>query len=238
MKKYNIYITVVCAFVLVSVGINGFHTQFEVSNISDEFISNNNTPDDDIPYRHLFVQYADTIGWDWQLLAALCYEESHFNPSAVSYQGASGLMQLMPKTASAFGLNDSTVFIPEDNISAGVRYISRLQNMFRFISDEREKIYFVLASYNAGPAHIMDARRLAKRYGRSAYLWFDNTEYWLQLLQSETYGNDSVVLYGTFPNSYETVEYVKKVVRTEQRFKQLTTIEEVEVQMPEANESI
>ena len=83
------------------------------------------------------------------------------------------------------------------------------------------KSYFVLSSYNAGPAHIMDARRLAKRYGRSPYVWFDNTEFWLRLLQSESYGTDSVVLYGTFANSYETVEYVEKVIRTERRFKEL-----------------
>lgn len=172
-----------------------------------------------VPYADIFRQHAPTIGWDWQLLAALCYEESHYNTHARSQSGAIGLMQLMPKTAHRFGLNDSTIYVPADNIEAGVRYIKRLQEMFSFINNKEEQTKFVLASYNAGPAHIMDARRLAKRYGRSAYIWFDNTEYWLGQLHTETYANDSVVLYGAF-DATETTRYVRKVLRTYHRILQ------------------
>ncbi len=170
-----------------------------------------------IPYAAIFQKYAPNIGWDWKLLAAVCYEESHFNPTAQSGSGALGLMQLMPKTAYRFGLNDSTRFIPEHNIAAGTQYIAHLQGIFSFISNKEEQTKFVLASYNAGPAHIMDARRLAKRYGRSAYIWTDNTEYWLTQLQNSTYAQDSVVLYGSC--DAKTVNaYVRKVLRTYRRF--------------------
>lgn len=175
-----------------------------------------------IPYQQLFERNAALLGWDWQLLAAVCYEESHFNALALSSQGAQGLMQLMPVTAERFGLNDSTVWIPEENIRAATLYLATLQHTYSFISDSAQQACFVLASYNAGPAHIMDARRLAKRYGRSPYLWFDNTEYWLRLLQTDTYGTDSVTLYGTFANSEETISYVRKVLRTADRFRRLT----------------
>ncbi len=169
-----------------------------------------------IPYETLFRQYADSIGWDWELLAALAWEESHYNPEAKSYVGATGIMQLMPTTAERFGLNDSTILLPEHNIRAGVKYIASLQRIYDFINNPQEQIHFVLASYNAGPAHIMDARRLAKRYGRSPYVWFDNTEYWLEQLNNPTIAADSVVHYGSF-NAIETTSYVRKVLRTYNR---------------------
>ncbi len=169
-----------------------------------------------IPFESLFRQYAPEIGWSWEMLAALCWEESHWNPQAASASGARGLMQLMPVTGRRFGLNDSTFCLPEDNLRAGIQYIRHLQRTFSFIADSAENQHFVLASYNAGPAHIMDARRLAKRYGRSPYIWFDNTEYWLQQLQYPEFAEDSVVLYGSF-NPIETVSYVKKVKRTYKR---------------------
>ncbi len=169
-----------------------------------------------VPYEALFRKYSAHIGWPWELLAAVCWEESHWNPEARSCTGASGLMQLMPATGRRFGLNDSTFCLPEDNIRAGAGYIRLLQGTFSFITDSVENQHFVLASYNAGPAHIMDARRLAKRHGRSPYRWFNNTEYWLEQLQYEDVAADSVVLYGTF-NPAETLSYVRKVKRTYKR---------------------
>ena len=166
-----------------------------------------------IPFAALFQRYAPITGWDWHWLAAIAWEESHFNPAAISPVGALGLMQLMPATAERFGLNDSTVLCAEDNIRAGAQYICRLQQTYAFITDSVQNRLFVLASYNAGPAHIMDARRLAKRYGRSPYVWHDNTEYWLNRLAEPEVAADSVVLYGSF-NPEETTRYVRNVVRT------------------------
>lgn len=170
-----------------------------------------------VPYMSCFQQYAPTIGWDWETLAAVAWNESHFNPKATSYVGACGVMQLMPTTAYRFGLNDTTIWNPEDNIRAGVDYIRCLQKKFYFITDSAEQTKFVLASYNAGPAHIMDARRLARKYGENPYRW-STIEHYLGLLSQESFYTDSVVLYGAF-NSTETCHYVHSVLRTARKYK-------------------
>ena len=218
MPRSNLILSILILSVLLAAGLSGF---FSVPSLPEDMEEDTTYEEGEVvPFQGYFQKYAPQIGWDWQLLAALCYEESHFNPLARSYMGAQGLMQLMPKTAQRFGLNDSTVWVPEDNIRAGVEYIGKLQKTFGFIDNQFEQTCFVLASYNAGPAHIMDARRLAKRYGRSPYVWFDHTEYWLEQLQTDPYANDSVVIYGAFPNAKETLQYVRKVLRTEHRIKE------------------
>ncbi len=213
MKK-KILLTAISLLTMVSAFVGGLvfeRTQHPIEEPAELTAST-------IPYESYFRQYADSIGWDWELLAALAWQESHYNPTARSYVGATGIMQLMPKTAAQFGLNDSTILLPEHNIRAGAAYIATLQRTFSFIGNKQEQTHFVLASYNAGPAHIMDARRLAKRYGRSPYVWFDNTEYWLTRLQEPEIAADSVVLYGAF-NAAETTAYVRKVLRTYKRMK-------------------
>ena len=216
MSRTRLISIALSLILLLAVAISGFIANKQEITIEEPNIYE---PEDALPYQSIFKTYAPLVGWDWQLLAAVCYEESRFNPLAQSHQGAQGLMQLMPRTAERFELNDSTVWIPEENIRAGAEYIRSLQKIYSFISDSIEKTHFVLASYNAGPAHIMDARRLAKRYGKSPYVWFDNTEYWLRQLQTEPYSTDSVVYYGAFPNSEETIMYVRKVLRTARRFR-------------------
>lgn len=168
-----------------------------------------------VPYEMVFRCEAEKIGWPWELLAALAWTESHYNPNAQSHVGARGVMQLMPQTGRRFGLNDSTFCLPEDNIRAGVEYIACLQRQFRFITDSAQQWRFVVASYNAGPAHIHDARRLAKRYGSNPFSWSE-VEPWLEKLSEEPYYTDSVVLYGRF-NSCETQKHVRTVEKTYNR---------------------
>ncbi len=168
-----------------------------------------------IPYADLFKKYAVEIGWDWELLAALCYSESKFNPTAVSKSGALGLMQLMPKVINKFEVNDP--FDPEQNIQAGTRYIKALLELYSFVPQKKEKVKFVLASYNAGSAHIMDARRLAKKHGTNPNIWYENVEYWLYCLQDSTIAADSVVKFGRF-RPIQTLMYVHKVLRYSDKF--------------------
>ncbi len=208
MRKKILFVSL-CVCCIVSTFSWGYYTiKQSIESAEIEDISTHS-----VPYEPYFRQYAPAVGWDWELLAALCWCESRYNPEAQSPSGAIGLMQLMPKTATRFGLNDSTILIPKENIRAGVEYIAYLQQMYSFISNKEEQTKFVLASYNSGPAHVMDARRLAKRYGRSPYVWFDNTEYWLSQLQNPEIAADSVVRYGSF-NAAETTSYVRKVLRT------------------------
>lgn len=165
-----------------------------------------------VPYIEHFKHYAPSVGWDWELLAAVAYHESRFNPNTVSPGGARGLMQLMPVTGEKFGLNDSTFFLPEDNIRAGCKYITRLQHQFKGVKDSVEMAKFVLASYNAGPAHILDARALARKYGANPDRW-DDVEYYIGMLRYEEYYTDSVVRYGFFKGR-ETTAYVHNTLRT------------------------
>lgn len=168
-----------------------------------------------VPYARWFRQYAPQIGWDWETLAAVAYHESRFNSQACSSQGAKGLMQIMPRTAARYGLNDSTIMVPKDNIEASAKFFSFLQRQFAFVGDSTEQTKFVLAAYNAGPAHIHDARRLARKYGANPYRWED-VEVYMMKLSEEEYYTDSVVLFGAF-NAWETQRYVRGVMHTRAR---------------------
>ena len=169
-----------------------------------------------IPYADSFKKHAPEIGWEWELLAAVCYAESKFNPLAHSKSGAMGLMQLMPKPAAKFGLQDP--YDPEQNIEAGAKYIQMLIELYHFVPEKKEKTKFVLASYNAGPAHIMDARRLAKKRGLDPNIWYQNVEYCLYLLKDSAIAADSVVKFGQF-KPMQTLLYVHKVLRQYDKFR-------------------
>ena len=165
------------------------------------------------PYDSIFKAVAPIIDWDWRLLAAVALKESRFNPDAVSSAGALGVMQIMPRTGAKFGLNDSTFFIPSENIKAGAQIILNLDKMFNFIENKEERIKFVLAAYNAGQGHIFDAIALAKKYGANHKIWQDNVEKFLMLKAEREYYNDEVCKLGYFRASH-TVRYVGDVLRT------------------------
>jgi soluble lytic murein transglycosylase-like protein len=97
-------------------------------------------------YDAVVRQAAARYRMDEALVRAVIHAESYFNASAVSPKGASGLMQLMPGTASRFGVHD--IFDPVENVHAGVRYLSELQRMFN--GDLR----LTLAAYNAGEGAV------------------------------------------------------------------------------------
>lgn len=107
------------------------------------------------PYDSLFKAYSTHLGWDWRLLAALSWQESHFRIESFSRRGAAGLMQLMPATAEEYGARD--ILDPEENIRAGVRYLSDLQKIFRRKVKKKEEVpLFTIAAYNAGQTKILN----------------------------------------------------------------------------------
>jgi len=170
------------------------------------------------PFDHLFKKYATEIGWDWRLLAAIAFHESGFDSAQVSRRGASGLMQLMPRTAASFGLSRENITNPEKNIEAGVQYIKSLNLLFRKIEDQNERKKFILASYNSGPAHILDAMKLARKHGKNPYVWHEHVEVFLEKKSDPVYYNDEVVKYGRF-RATETLRYVRNTLSTFQKFK-------------------
>ncbi len=147
------------------------------------------------PYDKLIKKYSEMIDWDWRLLASLIYQESRFYPDARSWVGAFGLMQLMPHTAKKYGVD--TLSPPEEQIKAGVKFIKLLDKQFlNKIENKEERTKFVLASYNAGIAHVYDARRLAEKYNKNPNLWNENVDYYLLNKSKPEYYKDSVVKYG------------------------------------------
>jgi len=162
---------------------------------------------------------AAIIGWDWRLLAALIYQESRFNPEALSYAGAFGLMQLMPETGARFGISpaDKT----DANVIAGGKYVRFLDNYWKkHIHDPQERIKFVLASYNIGPGHIMDARYIAEHLCLSPDMWDANVETGLNLKSNRLYYDLDAVKNGYCRGSSAT-DFVDKVLATYAHFQMI-----------------
>lgn len=170
------------------------------------------------PYDAYFKKYATQINWDWRLLAAVAFHESGFDPNQASPKGASGLMQLMPRTAAHFGLKYSEILDPEKNIDASVQYIKSLNLLFRKVDNTEERVKFILASYNSGPAHIMDAMALARKYGKNPYIWYGHVEYYLSKKHEPEFYNDEVVKFGAF-RSGVTLRYVRNTLETFRKYK-------------------
>jgi len=160
-------------------------------------------------YDELLKEKALDLSWDWRLLASLIYQESRFDPDVESWAGALGLMQIMPITAEHLGVDN--IEDPETNISAGVRYLKDLKRIFADVSDENERIKFVLAAYNVGPGHVEDARRLAEKYGADGNVWTGQVETWILKKAQSQYYNDDVVEYG-YCRGTEPYRYVREVI--------------------------
>ena len=161
-------------------------------------------------YDGLFQRYAPVAGMDWRLMAAQCYQESAFDPRAISWAGAQGLMQIMPGTAAHLGLAASAVYEPSQNIAAAARYLAELQVTFSDISARTERLCFVLAAYNGGASHVRDAMALAQKYGGDPHRWNDVDKYIL-LLEQPRYYRDPLVRAGYLRGS-ETSGYVRQIM--------------------------
>ena len=161
-------------------------------------------------YDDLFRRYSSTAGWDWRLLAAMSYQESGFDPQAVSSMGAMGLMQLMPSTADAMGVPRDKRFDPEQNISASARYIRKVSQSFSDIKDAEERIKFTLAAYNGGVGHVQDAQTLTRKAGRNHQVWQEVAPFILHLSEPRYY-RDPDVLNGYMRGS-ETEAYVRLIM--------------------------
>jgi membrane-bound lytic murein transglycosylase F len=169
------------------------------------------------PFDSLIKQGAKELNWDWRLLASLVYQESHFMPQGESWAGARGLMQLMPSTAKRFGainLDD-----PKQSLKAGVGYLKYLENYWsKKVTDPGERLKFILASYNAGLTHIIDARKLAEKHGKDPNIWFDNVEYYLIKKSDPKFYRDPIVIAG-YCKCEEPVNYVRDILERYDEYK-------------------
>ena len=158
------------------------------------------------PYDDLAREQAERKDLDWRLLIAQMYQESQFNPKARSYAGAVGLMQVLPRTGRQFGYRD--VRPPEANVAASVDFMEWLQERFPATLPIEERVYFTLAAYNAGHAHVHDARRLARQLGKDPDRWFGHVEQAMLLLSQPQYARQARFGY---VRGREPVNYVRQI---------------------------
>lgn len=171
-------------------------------------------------YDELIKKYSKKIEWDWRLLASMVCQESRFDPSAQSWMGAYGLMQIIPSTSMRYGI-DSISATPEQSLNAGTSYIRRLDNYWKdYIDDKDERIKFVLASYNVGLGHVIDARTLTVKYNRKPYLWDNHVAYFLLQKSRPNFYNDAVVKFG-YCRGQQPYNYVRDILKRYEHYKNL-----------------
>ncbi len=165
-------------------------------------------------YDGLIKQFAQNVGWDWRMLASQIYQESKFDPEARSWMGARGLLQLMPRTARQYGVEQITD--PVQNLAAGTKFLNWLAEYWKEIPDSTERLKFVLASFNVGQGHVEDAQRLAKKHDKDPHKWGNIAEF-LVKKSTKTYYNDEVVKYG-YCRGREPVNYVEEILDRYQHY--------------------
>jgi membrane-bound lytic murein transglycosylase F len=156
-------------------------------------------------YSPFIKAAAKKHGFDWRLIAAQIYQESHLNPWAKSQAGARGLMQILPSTAKDLGIGD--LFDPVQNINAGVQHLKDLYDHFDQAHGE-DRLLIALAAYNIGQGHINDARDLAKKKGLDPDKWVSLSKT-LPLLQYRKYFMNTQ--YG-FCRGTEPIRYIKQIL--------------------------
>ncbi len=143
--------------------------------------------------------------FDWRLIAAVIYQESHFDPRAKSYTGVRGLMQLTRPTAREMGVTNR--LDPEQSIRGGVKYLNMLYKRFDSIPNPRDRMFFALAGYNIGYGHVRDAQKIARQKGMDPKRW-KSINKTLPLLSRRAYYKHTK--YG-YARGEEPVRYIRRI---------------------------
>ncbi len=169
-------------------------------------------------YDEIIQAQAQSLGWDWRLLAALVYKESRFDTTALSYAGAQGLLQLMPVTVERFGVTNPND--PVESLKGGVKYLQYLDKFWmERVPETNERIKFILASYTIGQGHVDDAWRLTLKYRKNTQSWQEVSNF-LNLKSDPKYYRDPVVKSG-YAKGHIAVKYVRDVLALFQSYKDL-----------------
>jgi membrane-bound lytic murein transglycosylase F len=156
-------------------------------------------------FKPWFEQYSGDL--DWRLLAAISYQESHWQPNARSVTGVRGMMMLTLPTAKELGIVSR--LDPEQSIKGGAKYLTKILRRIpdRIMSPDR--LWFAMASYNIGLGHLEDARVLTQKQGANPDMWVDVKKRLLQLRQKKYY---KTTRYG-YARGHEAVAYVDNIRR-------------------------
>lgn len=155
-------------------------------------------------YKPLFLKAAQQSRLAPDLLAALSYQESHWDPDARSRTGVRGLMMLTERTADYLGVDRLD---PSQAIEGGARYLAEQRDRLPEHIPEPDRSYLALAAYNVGRAHLLDARRLARQLGRNPDSWADMRDI-LPLLTEPRYYKR--LKYG-YARGHQPVYYVQRI---------------------------
>ena len=154
-----------------------------------------------------FFEEAGSQELDWKLLAAISYQESHWNPKARSATGVRGMMMLTLPTAKQLGINNR--LDAEESIKGGSKYFLSMFKKFPDRIQEPDRTWLALASYNVGFGHLEDARILTQLMGGNPDKWLDVKEHLPLLRQRKWYKQTR---YG-YARGDEPVQYVDNIRR-------------------------
>ncbi|MCC6209143.1 MAG: membrane-bound lytic murein transglycosylase MltF [Gammaproteobacteria bacterium] len=163
-------------------------------------------------YKPYFVEAARRNDLDWRLLAAMGYQESHWNPAAVSPTGVRGIMMLTNTTASELGIEDR--IDPNNSIDGGARYFSLIKRRIAQDIAEPDRSWFALAAYNMGLGHLEDARALTAQRGGDPLKWVDvkeslplltRKEWFEQTRHGHARGNEALQYVENIRSYYDTL---------------------------------
>jgi membrane-bound lytic murein transglycosylase F len=156
-------------------------------------------------YEDLVRSVAEEYQMDWQLLAAISYQESHWNPYARSPTGVRGMMMLTSNTAGEMKVANR--LDPAQSLRGGARYFKKIKRLLPGDISEPDRTWFALAAYNIGRGHLEDARVITERQGGDPHRWVDVKER-LPLLQKSKYYRSTRHGYA---RGSEPVTYVKNI---------------------------
>lgn len=156
-------------------------------------------------YQPLFEREAEKLDVDWRLIAAMGYQESHWNPNAVSPTGVRGIMMLTQKTAQDLKIKDR--LDPESSISGGTRYFKLTRERIDKNISEPDRTWMAMAAYNVGFYHLQDAREITSKLKKNPNLWIDVKQA-LPLLAKRKWYKDTRFGYA---RGWEPVRYVENI---------------------------
>lgn len=174
-------------------------------------------------YDPIIRREAVAQGYDWRWVSAIGFHESRFQNDVRSHCGAVGVMQVMPNVARSLGVSSDSIQMPEVNIATAVRLLKRIEESINFGNAPRsERLKIILACYNGGIGHILDARRLAAKYGANYNNWSELEKY-VKLKGTPEYVDDETVRNGAF-RADETIEFVRIVMQKYSEYCGLTAV--------------
>jgi membrane-bound lytic murein transglycosylase F len=166
--------------------------------------------------RPYFEEAEDVTGMDWRLLAAVAYQESHWDEQATSPTGVRGIMMLTSDTADR--LKVSNRLDPRQSIVAGARYLAMLKDDLPASIKEPDRTWFAIAAYNVGTAHLDDARILAERLKLNPNSWMDikqtlpmlsRSRYFSTVKHGFSRGGEAVIMVSHIRNYYDILQKYK-----------------------------